>query len=152
IFQRPYPETTALLYRELLPRLPELARDVEAARSLWQAEDAHLASSELAIQRGEVTVVEHPDVDLAVVRIPDALENARVHRFTHSREGRVHPMAIHNRTTCFRIALVEARHYELQYRYETWVQYASRRPLPRVDLAPLARQLDAEEGTQVWSF
>jgi hypothetical protein len=37
------------------------------------------------------------------------------------------------------------RTYELTYRYETWVQYQTRRPRPRVDLTSLADRLNSEE-------
>ena len=37
--------------------------------------------------------------------------------------------------------------------YETWVQYVSRRPSPRVDLTPLAADLSGqEEGRGTWEF
>ena len=48
---------------------------------------------------------------------------------------------------------MQGQRYELVYRYESWVKYTSRRPLPRVDLAPLAAQLqDEEQNGARWSF
>jgi hypothetical protein len=62
-------------------------------------------------------------------------------------------MALHNMLHTFRIFLVQGNSYELQYRYESWVQYVSRKPLPRVDLTPLAKQLsEMESGNGRWVF
>ena len=48
---------------------------------------------------------------------------------------------------------MHGHHYEVQYRYETWVRYQSRRPLARIDLAPLATELsEAEPGDARWTF
>ena len=55
-------------------------------------------------------------------------------------------MALHNAVQSFRTLLIQGRTYELQYRYESWVQYVSRTPLPRIDLAPLAERLSALES------
>ena len=41
--------------------------------------------------------------------------------------------------------LLRGRHAEFHYRYESWVQLASRRPPARVDLAPLAAELNQQE-------
>ena len=41
--------------------------------------------------------------------------------------------------------------HRLGYRYESWVQLRSRRPLPRVELQPLADELNSlESGGAVW--
>jgi hypothetical protein len=151
-FGADYAATAAALYRKLLGRLPELIADVGALRSLWEPEDAYLEASEAALASGEARLEEQPDVDLAVVVLPEQFRSERVHRFTQPRDGLLHPMAIHNATSCFRVAIVRGRRYEVQYRYETWVQYASRRPMPRVDLEGLARRLDEVEGDSVWHF
>jgi hypothetical protein len=52
-----------------------------------------------------------------------------------------------------RIAYVADGDYEVQLRYETWVQLVSRRPLPRPELAPFAARLnELESGTGEWRF
>ena len=60
-------------------------------------------------------------------------------------------MAINNATGCFRIMQVHGRRYTYTDRYESWVQYRSRRPLPRVDLRPLADALSAIDTTTAWT-
>jgi Family of unknown function (DUF6687) len=71
------------------------------------------------------------------------------HRFAHDWTTGLHPMALYNATGRFRILEIRGRRYQLAFRYETWVQYRSRRPLPRLDLAPLADRLNQAEGDEV---
>jgi hypothetical protein len=152
-FAGAYPERTANLYRALLPRLHDIAAHPERFRSLWEEEDAALGESLEALRSGLVRIDEDPTIDLAVVTIPDRLADKGSHRFTQSRSQAVHPMAIHNATHCLRTLLVQGGRYELQYRYETWVQLASRRPMPRADLGALAAALTERETRGAsWSF
>jgi hypothetical protein len=134
-------------YPSALEQLPAMVDDIERFRDRWDAEDAALTASEQAVATGRITIVEEPDLDLAVVTIGEGDDLGGGHRFAHQRYEGVHPMALHNATGCFRLAVVRGRRYELLFRYESWVQYRSRRPLPRVDLAPLAAALgEAEPG------
>ena len=57
------------------------------------------------------------------------------------------PIAIHSRTKCSRVLILQGQHVEFQYRYESWVQLASRRPPARVDLGALAAELNQEESS-----
>ncbi len=148
----PYPQTCGLLYTELLDRLATLAGDLDAVQDLWIEEDSELSAAEAAIASGSVTVDELPHVDLAVLTVPEEAPGHGGHRFAHGIVPGLHPMAVHNATDRFRIVQIRGRRYELAYRYETWVQYRSRRPLPRADLAPLADRLNqAEDGAARWS-
>ena len=62
-------------------------------------------------------------------------------------------MAVHNRTQMTRVAYLTGQCYEVQLRYETWVQLVSRRPLPRPDLGLLATRLDEiETSGGSWQF
>ena len=119
----------------------------------WKDEDDKLAASEDLIERGIITIEERPGLDLALVRIPDDLTSQRVHRFTQPRLTECHPFALHNRTGCSRLLVLHGHRAELQYRYEGWVQMASRRPALRVDLSPLADELTlAETAGGRWVF
>src|SRR5947207_4956647 len=52
-----------------------------------------------------------------------------------------------------RVAYVTDHRYEVQLRYETWLQLVSRRPMPRPDLALLAKRLDELESSGgSWQF
>ncbi len=153
IFHEPYPKMAARLYQDLLPRLPEIVNHVDGFRSYWESEDAMLEESESMIKTGKIQIEEFPAIDLAVVTLPESLPGRKVHRFTQNRRAACHPMALHNVIRSFRVLLMQGRTYELQYRYESWVQYISRKPLPRVDLAPLAEELSAmESGNGRWTF
>jgi hypothetical protein len=140
-------------YTELLDRVPELLDHPERFRDLWADEDAHLARSETAIASGEVQIEERADLDLAIVTVPETWARHSVHRFTMVGSQALHPTAANNATDLFRVLLVRDHHYEVQYRYETWVQYMSRRPPARIDLKPLAAELSAlEPGDAHWTF
>jgi hypothetical protein len=149
----PYdPALTAGLYRNTLELLPALLTRLDDYRRYWQEEDEHLSRSEELVERGLVAIEEHPEIDLAVVRIPEDLESQRGHRFAQPFSAACHPFAIHNRTQRNRLLLVQGQGLELQYRYESWVQFASRRPLPRVDLADFCARIGAEEEAGRWVF
>ena len=152
-FEGDYPQVAAGLYRELLPRVPDLLADVDRFEDLWAAEDAHLTASDAAFDDERVTIEEMPDLDLAVVRTRERLDERTMHRFTQRRSSGLHPMAVHNRTNMTRVAYLSGRRYEVQLRYETWVQLVSRTPLPRVDLAVLGNRLDElETSGGSWHF
>jgi hypothetical protein len=149
-FALPYPELVAVLFTELLPRLPEMCDDVARFRDLWEVEDSVLEGGQRALEAGTVAIEEVGPLDLAVVSIPEEWRVRHVHRFTQERAQALHPMAVHNSTRCTRVLLMQGRRYVLQQRYETWVQYQSRRLLPRVDLAPLAARLSEREREGTW--
>jgi hypothetical protein len=61
-------------------------------------------------------------------------------------------MAVNSRTDRVTLARLRGRRYEVELRYEGWVQFQSRPVRPRRDLAPLAARLqDEESGDAVWS-
>jgi len=135
----------AALYAAMLERVPELANDVGAWEALWCDQFEHLEASHELIERGAVTIEEYPDVDLAVIHIPEDIPARTVRRYLEAEQAAVHPFAIHRQTTCNRLLRITGRRYELQYRYESWLQLASRRPLLRVALDDLAADLNTRE-------
>lgn len=153
LFAMSYPQMAGELYRRILEIMPALLTDVGDFRELWGAEDEKLTLSEELIEKGQIAIEERPGIEMAVVSIPPDLTAQRVHRFTQGRLEECHPFALHNRTLCTRLFIVQGQRVEFRYRYETWVQFASRRPLLRVDLKPFAEQLNREEGSGgVWTF
>jgi hypothetical protein len=122
---------TEAAYHYALPRLGSLASTIDEHRELWADEDERLARTERAVRNGDVQIEEIPALDLAVVR-------------AHPDQD-IHPMAVHNRTGCFRVATMQGGRLRLAYRYETWIRFRSRTPLPRVDLRELAVRLSALE-------
>ncbi len=147
-----YSQHTEELYKETLPIVVPMLNDPEPYRDLWADEDTRLSESEEAVATGLVTIAEHDDLDLAVIDIPSDFEARSGHRFGGQRFEGLHPMAIHNATDCFRLLLVHGRRFRYVDRYETWIQYRSRRPRPRVDLRPLSELLTSiERRSEVWT-
>ncbi len=153
IFQCPYADRTARLYQELLPAFANILEHTNDYRKHWEDEDAHLSRSEEYLHNGTIEIEEITDVDLAIVRIPDDLPSGRTHRFANPVSTACHPFAICNRTTCNRLVLVQGQSLEIQYRYESWLQFVSRSIPGRVDLTDLCDQLNTqEEGGGRWIF
>jgi hypothetical protein len=145
-------ECTAAIYEEALGRMPELCDHVDRFRSLWADEDATLAASDAAFEHGQATIAERPDVDLAVVTVAEDAPSPGGHRFGLEWITGLHPLAVNNRTERITIARLRGRRYDVEQRYEGWVQMRSRRIRPRRDLAPLAARLqDEETGDATWS-
>jgi hypothetical protein len=143
----------AELYQRQLEILPRLLTGLGDYRSCWEEEDARLTASERLIEQGLITIEERPDLDLAVVRLPEDLPTEKVHRFTQPRFADCHPFALHNRTSCSRLLLIRGHQVEFQYRYEGWVQMVSHRPALRVDLTGLCAELNQlEQVSGRWVF
>ena len=95
--------------------------------------------SEAAIASGVVTIEEIAGArprDRHRPRGLGAAAGAPVHPLG-SRRPCTRPRC-NNATDRFRVLYLHGHHYELQYRYETWVQYMPRTPPGRIDLTPLA--------------
>jgi hypothetical protein len=153
VFQLSYSQMAGELYNRILKVLPDMISNISHYEIFWRDEDKRLTESEQLLDRGEITIEEHPAIDLALVRLPTKLPAALVHRFTQERQAECHPFAIHNRTNCSRILIVQGQHIEFQYRYESWVQFVSRRPPARIDLTELATELNQEEASGgKWTF
>lgn len=151
LFALPYPELAGKLYFQMLGSLPAMLERVSDFRTLWEHEDARLTVSEALIEKGIVTIDEQPDLDLAIVRAPADLSHQRT--TLDEPLSDCHPFALHNRTASTRLLILRGRHVELRYRYEGWVQLASRRPALRVDLSALATALTEEETNGArWIF
>jgi len=150
-FPEDYSDYCTFVYARLLQQLGKLIDDVEGHRALWTDEDALLAASERAIASGEVTIEERSEVDLAIVRVPADWPDRPAHRYAKHLGVPIHRMAVHNRTSCNRVATLCGNWISFSYRYESWVQTVSHRPPPRIDLSPLAAQLSETDGAP-WRF
>jgi hypothetical protein len=142
----------ARLYVEALPLLPEMLDHPQHFRALWQDEDAHLGASLDAIARGVVRIEDRPDVDLAIVTVPETWAPHDASRFTQRRSAPLHPVAVNSSTDRLRVLVVHGADYQLELRYESWVMLTSRAPLPRPDLRDLAPRLsERESGDARWT-
>ena len=130
-------------YPVALEHLPRMIADIDSYRDLWADDDERLTTSERAIDNGLVNIEDDPELDLAIVTVSLSVPWTWGHRFTGQRFSGIHPMAVHNATDMSTIVLLRGQRFQLTHRYETWVQYQSRRRRPRVALLPLARALSA---------
>jgi hypothetical protein len=140
----------AALYRRMLPLLPRWLARLDEHRRYWRRQDRHLDASEALIAGGQVIIEEEPELDLAIVRIPERIPVEMAWRYLRREQAAIHPFAIHNATPCARLVRIQGRRIEVQYRYESWVQLVSRRPALRVDLAPFCSWLNARERNGRW--
>jgi len=116
---------------------------------LWADEARAFDAAVAAVTEGRIVIEEHAAHDLAVVRVADDGTSAGL----AWGGAPLHRGAVHSVTPCLRILTVSGPRIELRYRYESWVRLVSRRPRPRVDLAPLAAALTrAEDGRARWVF
>ncbi len=148
------PDRVAALYTALLDSLPSLLRDSHTGwprfGDLWAQQDEHLTASRVLLADGIVTLVESPALDLAVLRIPPHLRRRTIRRYLRDEATAVHPFAVNSATQCSRILRVQGNHYEFEYRYESWVQLATRRVAKRVRLDGLAARLNELEDVPGW--
>jgi hypothetical protein len=130
--------TGSARYEVLLPLLEGFLDDTELYGAYWDEEWSVMLKSKTAMVMGQVELREIPHVDLAVAQAPEAL----------------HPMVLYNSIERLRVlTALPGGSYELRYRYETWVQFASRKVMPRVDLAPLLPRLqELEKEDAQWTF
>lgn len=153
IFGKGYDDMCADLFREILPRVRPMIEHPDAFEELWKPEDDFLARSDEALTNGAITMQEYPDVSLCVIRVSEDLRTDADRARARRNDLPCHPMTINNNTECDRILIMEGANYILTYRYESWVQYISAPPMPRVDLSPLADSLsDNEPDGHTWAF
>lgn len=144
IFTQSYGAVTNILYEELLPRLKRIIEKINSLEKFWKIQDDLLDDSEEALRKGIYKMSEMPEIDLAIVTMPDS---------NRPPAKAVHRMAIHNLTNCMRILLMQETNFEFYYRYETWVEYQSFKTAPRIDLQELAESLSKQESMDGrWSF
>lgn len=153
IFEDGYDTMCGAVFREILPRIRPIIEHTDAYHELWGLEDRFLDRSEQALNGGHISIDEHDDVDLAVVTVAEDLRSGATRDLALRSNLPYHPMAVHNSTRCNRILCVLGNQYTFAYRYESWVQYISTTPRPRIDLHNLAKELsDLEPAEAQWKF
>jgi hypothetical protein len=153
IFTGSAAQQVAGLYTNMLAALPDLLVNFGNYKAFWEPEVQHLAESEAAIRSGHVVIDTIPDIETAIIWIPEDMPARTVRRYLRRWQRSVHPFAVHNVTDCTRLIWIKGGSLEFQYRYESWVKFASRRPLQRIDMAGLAERLSViETGGGEWIF
>lgn len=149
VFQKSYDEIIAILYEELLPRFGNLFQRVHYLEQYWSEEDTLLDWSEKAIETGDISIEEFPEIDFAVITSPnnktwiDARPIISGARWTHAT---CHQFAVHNKTNASRILISDGENHDFYYRYESWVETVVRQPQKRLDLKELAAKLTKLEN------
>ncbi|HTX00684.1 MAG TPA: DUF6687 family protein [Acidimicrobiales bacterium] len=131
----------------VLEILPALCDHPEDFSELSGEEAAALEASHAAFASGSAELHELPASQLAAVCLNTPVPGASGR--IGSGAGRLiglHPAAIHARTAMPRVLVVEPGRTSYYDRYETWVRFTSARLACRVDLGPLAEELNALEG------
>jgi hypothetical protein len=124
-------------YETVLPRIGAMLDDIWGFADLWQEDYAAILRAQAAVARDKVRITDLPEIDLRIVETDEPL----------------HPSAVYDPERYYRVLFIHGGRFDLVFRYETWVQLASRRPRPRIDLAPLTyvlQQLEPRPGR--WTF
>lgn len=151
VFKSSYPQMAAQFYQRSLKELPLMIAQISNYEALWRQEDEFLTLSESLIKNGEVKIEDDIENDIAIVYLPENLQQAKFHRFAVNKMGVLHDMAIHNATQRGRILYVQGRQIHFKYRYETWVQLKGNLHPLRVDLTGLANKLSEVDSFE-WTF
>ncbi|MBY8606636.1 hypothetical protein K7N18_17540 [Burkholderia arboris] len=140
----------ATVFHTLLPTLRDWLDAPSIPDALWCDAERHHADTEALLDHPDTHIEQHPDLDLAVFRLPasDGLRGRASQRYFG-----LSPIGFHNRTPLSTLALVAHDHVVVHQRYEGWGARASQSPRPRRDLSILVRALQAaERGTCNWRY
>jgi hypothetical protein len=137
---------TSQRYLAVLPVVRALVDRPEQYEALWHEEMGVYEAGRRAVGRGDVSIVEEPELDLAIVQRSVGASPAGA-----AGGLPVHAAVVHSRTSCSRVLAFDGPRCELYLRYESWVRYCTRKVPLRPELAPLAAELTAlEPGLVTW--
>jgi hypothetical protein len=125
-------------FRYFLREFGRVLQDPDWEKPVWEEEVADVLLGYRDMYKPDTKLERHPDVGLIIIQ-------------THRP---MHYYALFSRTIGFDIVLscYDDNRYELEYKYTTWVDIASRPTLPRIDLGPLAAHLNAlETSGRTWT-
>ncbi|HEY8491157.1 MAG TPA: DUF6687 family protein [Dehalococcoidia bacterium] len=134
----PPEERTARLHQAVLPIFGELLSDIDAYWEHWFADYTDVLRARHLVGSGAVQVEERPELDLSIIQTPLRLD----------------PLVLYSLSRMPRMLVVLAENtYVFEYRYESWVQFQSRRVQPRIHLGGLATRLNMFERREGrWTF
>lgn len=125
-----HPGAPEQAYQAALPLVESVLDQPRDHDLAWIGEYSDIIKDEAMLHSGAVEIENYPELDLAVLTTP----------------LRLHDTVRFSATSMFRVLTVRSENtFTLEYRLESWLQYASRRPLPRLDLQPLAARLNLFE-------
>jgi hypothetical protein len=106
-------------------------QDPDWERGAWEDEVASVLLGYRDMYKPDTEITRNPEIGLVMIETPHP----------------IHYYALFSRTRGFDMVLTcyERNRYELEYKYTTWVDIASRPTLPRLSMAPLAGRLNQLE-------
>ncbi|GAA4430249.1 hypothetical protein GCM10023188_16670 [Pontibacter saemangeumensis] len=125
-------------FRYFLREFGHVLQDPDWERGAWEEEVGSVLLGYRDIYKPDTKLTRHPEIGLIIVETPHP----------------VHYYALFSRTQGFDMVLAcyGQNRYELEYKYTTWVDLASRPTLPRLTLAPLAGRLNQlEKSGRRWT-
>ncbi|WP_210521370.1 DUF6687 family protein [Hymenobacter terricola] len=131
-------EASAEKFAWFLPRFAGILQNPEAGRAAWQPEFERVKQAGTAMQAPLTTWRRYPEIGLAVVET--------------SLPGPYYALFGPTAGLDIMLSLYDGHRYELEYKYTTWVDLASRPTLPRLALAPLVARLNTlETSSRTWA-
>ncbi|OKL38842.1 DUF6687 family protein [Pontibacter flavimaris] len=126
-------------FRYFLREFNRVLQDPDWEKGAWEEEAASVLLGYRDMYKPETKITRHPEVGLIIIETPHPL----------------HYYALFSRTQGFDMVLAcyQGNKYELEYKYTTWVDIASRPTLPRLPMAPLAERLnEIESSGRRWTY
>ncbi|RDV16004.1 hypothetical protein DXT99_06420 [Pontibacter diazotrophicus] len=118
-------------FRYFLREFDRVLQDPDWERGAWEDEVGSVLLGYRDMYKSDTKITRHPEIGLIIIQTPHP----------------VHYYALFSRTQGFDMVLAcyDQNKYELEYKYTTWVDIASRPTLPRLNMAPLAERLNQLE-------
>ena len=126
-------------FEYFLPRFKQVLKDPDWERGAWEDEVGDVLLGYRTLYHPNTKITRHPAIGLIIIETPEP----------------VHYYALFSRTAGFDMVLAcySNNRYELEYKYTTWVDIASRPTLPRLPMEPLATKLNAlEQSNRTWTY
>ncbi|MFD3001692.1 DUF6687 family protein [Pontibacter toksunensis] len=120
-------------FKYFLREFGRVLQDPDWERGAWEDEVGGVLLGYRDMYKPDTNITRHPEIGLIIIQTPHP----------------VHYYALFSRTQGFDMVLAcyDQNKYELEYKYTTWVDIASRPTLPRLSMAPLAERLNELETT-----
>lgn len=132
-------EASAEKFAWFLPRFAEVLLNPAPVRAVWETEYQRVKQAVAVVQSPATVGCHYPEIGLTVVRTPEPLPYYALFSPTIG--------------TDIVLSIYDGQRYELEYKYTTWIDLASRPTLPRLPLDALAARLNAQEATpRQWTY
>ncbi|MFD2247116.1 DUF6687 family protein [Pontibacter ruber] len=125
-------------FRYFLREFTRVLKDPDWEKGVWEDEVADVLLGYRDMYKPTTKLKRYPEIGLVIIETPQP----------------VHYYALFSRTIGFDIVLAcyDQNRYELEYKYTTWVDLATRPTLPRISMAPLAARLnELETSGRTWT-